>query len=102
MNGMREDVPAQRIILALKVLDFLGRGVEFGDRCRSGRSKRVMRIERVAVVQMNLLNWRLGNQVQDIRSRAPESDDCHLAKLELLGNRAYLRPARRRIQVAKH
>src|SRR6266568_8463779 len=50
MNGMSDDVSAQGIVLALKVLDFPGRGVKFVECCCTGRTKRVMRIERVAVV----------------------------------------------------
>src|SRR6266568_7283522 len=51
---------------------------------------------------MNLLNWRLGDKVQDIRPGPSKADDCYLAELELPTNCAYLRPARSRIQVAKH
>ncbi len=63
MNRMRDNVSVQRVVLALKVFDFLWCGVKLLNRCRTGGAKGVVRIECVMVIEMDLFNWRFGNKV---------------------------------------
>lgn len=102
VDGVGDDSASKRVVLVLEVVDLLRRSIEFVQRRRSGRAKRVMRVEQIAVVEVDLTNGRLRDEVEDVGTRPAEADDDDLRKLELICDGADAGAARSRVQVPKN
>jgi hypothetical protein len=57
--------------------------------------------KRIAIIEMNLPDWRFRNQIQDVRAGPAEAYDGNLAQRELLRDGYYSSPAGNGVDVVE-
>src|SRR5690349_7841303 len=98
---MRHDAPVQDVVLAEEVVDLRRLLNQLGQSGGSGSTKRVVRVQDVVIVEMDLTDRRLSDLVKDVRASAAEPDDGDPVQSELSGDSAQTGPACCRIVITK-
>jgi hypothetical protein len=91
IDRMRNDSAVHAGIDCLVIVDLLRHTAQFIERGRSRRTKGVVLQKFVPIDETDFARQRLGDQIQDIRSSAAETDDHELLAYEALRQGAHAR-----------